>query len=229
MPDGTIVYNNINQPDSQAISLQESDLQYMYSEINNSGNQSDPIFSKMNLSHIGAYGHSNGAFAIVQIANQNLSWFQSVALMDEGLSSLDQVPDYLKPITNPVLYLMASYTYSTFAQLNIPLQPLVSSTSYRAIITPNLQESTYSTHTDFADDGTLQYNPTIQSYMNAVESYTQALEIGTINGYTMVQYASYDYAIQFFNTFLKNQPNPVFNTSNCVPLSPNTIFTCGPN
>ncbi len=225
LPNGVIVYNNSQQSMTQSTRLQENDLELVYNQIKSSSNNTDKIFAKMDLLHIGAYGHSDGAYSIVQVANQNPSLFQAVALMDEGVE-LDNIANYLKPITNPVLYLVSSYIYNAQAKLDIPLQPLVKSTSYRTVITPNLLNINYSAHSNFADDTTLQYNPVMNIYYSDIREFG-GMPVGTINGYTMIQYASNDYVIQFFNTFLKNQSSTVFNTKNCNPLSSNTLLQCG--
>ena len=233
LPDGVIVPFAPQETGALAWQIeypeQYGDLEFMYQQIVNN-NDTDPIFAEMDLRHIGASGHSFGGLAIVEAANHHPGWFQAVSPLDEGFDANESgiVAKFILPVVDPILYQLAATTNVTLSvpqpPWNITYAPLVTNASYRVAIAPSLTNGTYSTHGNFIDFSTLQYQPIInQAFAYSASSGITIL--GTGNGFDITNSIN-GYLLPFFNYYLKNlSPNPF---TGCKPLTNNTVLTCGP-
>lgn len=166
-----------------------------------------------------------GALAIANGAEQNPTWFKAVIPLDMGISNPAFVSLGVPLVTNPVFYQFSNAIYSEIESLDIVI-PLAENTSYSLLISPSIESNFYSAHGNFTDFSTLQYMPIYQQTIDYVGG-AWSFGLGLGNGIDITNAININ-VVQFLNTYLKNQPNNVFNTDNCSPLSANTLLQCGP-
>ena len=229
LPNGTLVPKpnySASELFHQVYSEQLNDLEFVYQKLNFQ-NENDPIFTAMDLKHIGTLGHSAGGLAVVDAAHQHPNWFQAVSTLDEGLDSVpDVLEKYYSPVTGPILYLYAAEGHAVITKyLHTPL--LVTDNAFSAVITPSLTNQTYSVHNNFTDYSTLQYQPLINKAIAYAKKTGQA-PVGDGDGYDIANSIT-AYLLAFFDFYLKSNGVGANPFSGCIPLAKNTVLICGPN
>lgn len=138
------------------VPLQSQDLIYIYNKLHNP-HSSNSLFSSMDLTHIGLFGHSIGARTLADVAYTHPAWFQAIAPLDIGTGSTGEPLKKLKNITIPVMYQISSLfrVISPYMPVTFGLEK----NGYLVGIAPNELNHTYSHHMNFTDFSTLQYLP----------------------------------------------------------------------
>ena len=138
------------------VPLQSQDLIYVYNKLHNP-HSSKNLFSSMDLTHIGLFGHSIGARTLADVAYTHPAWFQAIAPLDIGTGSNGEPLKKLKNITIPVMYQISS-----LFRVISPYMPVtfgLNKNGYLVGIAPNELNHSYSHHLNFTDFSTLQYLP----------------------------------------------------------------------
>ena len=89
------------------VPLQSQDLIYVYNKLHNR-HSSNILFSSMDLTHVGLFGHSIGARTLADVAYAHPDWFQAIAPLDIGTGSTGDPLKKLKNLTIPVMYQISS-------------------------------------------------------------------------------------------------------------------------
>lgn len=138
------------------VPLQSQDLIYVYNKLHNP-HSSNSLFSSMDLTHIGLFGHSIGARTLADVAYTHPAWFQAIAPLDIGTDGTGEPLKKLKNLTIPVMYQISS-----LFRVISPYMPVtfwLKKNGYLVGIAPNELNHTYSHHMNFTDFSTLQYLP----------------------------------------------------------------------
>ncbi|WP_058514882.1 hypothetical protein [Legionella santicrucis] len=146
----------------QFVQLQRSDLLYVYQQVYT--NQSiDSIFSKIDLSHVGAFGHSIGGLTISSVGHDAQNWLSAGLTFDIGMDSSGASR---KSFNIPFMHQIASTRKDV--ESPAPIFEL-GDNNYLVGIAPSDNDRHYSTHTSFTDLSTIQSTPvfkTIKEYLN---------------------------------------------------------------
>ncbi len=230
LPDGHVIDDVVstmtNKQNDKAVF---SDIAYAYHQmfaLHNSG----PIFSAMDLKHIGIFGHSNGAYHIVEMVHQldylHLHWFNAAAALAVPGSLLPyQYKQMEKGFDIPFLHIHDA-EWQTRYWWNDGVFTLKKN-GYFVWLTPTLSNVTYSGHNNFDDTSTLQSLRALQlfdAYDKSQGPGHVGLDVGDMDGTLAVQITN-EYLLAFFDKYLKNIPSPIFDT--CTKI-PNTLLQCGP-
>lgn len=157
LPDGHVVdlppMKSPDEIDKNIVPLQKQDLSYIYALIHDS-HHLNSIFSSMDLSHIGIFGHSIGGRNIADIIHAHPDWFQAGVSLDIGF---DKSNESRKKFNIPFMHEICSNR--TLASNDIPVTFELGKNGYLVGISPNENDYSYSFHGNFADYSTLQYSP----------------------------------------------------------------------
>jgi hypothetical protein len=173
LPNGHIVkVEEIKSPISKEnehkfVDLPAQDLKYVFKKIHTLNN-SNLLFSAMDLSHIGLFGHSIGGRATEDIAQSHPPLFQALVTLD-GDAQASQ-----KRFSIPFMDMMsAKIMLHEKGELNFRLE--LGNNSYLVVLSPNDQDSEYSYHMNFSDLSTLQYLPIYQTYKTYLMQHKQSV------------------------------------------------------
>jgi dienelactone hydrolase len=206
-------------------SRQQQDLEYVSAQIKALHKEaSSPLFVSMDIDHIGAFGHSRGGHIIADLAhkyeNSSQKPFQAAVALDIGLL-LGEVKSAAFKI--PFMHMAAAYQIKPI--LPGPHIYALGADGYLVGFSSSVQDFDYSEHMNFSDESTLYYAPAIQSVLDYAKQHDIPTGMGTGDGWEMTD-AMNIYLLKFFDTYLKNKKDPLFDT--CKVLAKNTYFKCGP-
>jgi len=229
---GTTAAEVLEDIDKRFIPLQEADLSFVFNEIYILHN-SNPIFSTMDLSHIGAFGHSLGGKTVADVAHAHPEWFQAAA-------SLDLHPDTdgasVAPFKIPFMHEIA-------AARNVPSKWTgpskyihnfsLGENGYLVTLSPNEKDWDYSQHDDFSNTSTYQFMPVFQIVYDWDKKQGNP-QVGNGNGWDRT-HAINKYLVKFFDTYLKDQVEDGFVKCNALSINSyetkkpvvNTYIKCG--
>lgn len=143
------------------VQLQHSDLTFVYQQLfMNQAN--DTIFAKMDLSHIGGFGHSVGGLTISKAIHDDPSLLQAGLTFDIGM---DYSGVSRKSFIIPFMHQIAATRKDV--EHPAPIFEL-GVNGYLVGIAPNETDKHYSTHASFTDLSTIQETPvfiTIKQYL----------------------------------------------------------------
>ncbi len=142
------------------VPLQSQDLIYVYNKLHKE-HYSNSLFSSMDLGHMGAFGHSIGAWTLVDVAYNHPSWFKAIVPLDIGE---DKDGKALKKFTIPVMYQICSTRQLEYSPLPVTFD--LGHNGYLVVISPTERTIGYSQHNNFSDLSTLQYQPAITESFN---------------------------------------------------------------
>lgn len=240
LPDGHIITAFSNQTDVVDRASRISDIIYVYNNLNSINQQ---LSNSMDITNIGLMGHSSGANAVASITALNQYPFKAAIAMDADVQPTFEafsIP-FLQELSG-TRYWVGKYgepsdriTYTPHYQLNKNNYLVGFVPTLTELLNPPQYGPVYSTHGSFTDDSTLHYMPLYQTMIPLINSLEKIIfqgnslgnAFGSGNGYEITNSIN-TYAVQFFDTYLKNKPNQVFNANNCAPLTQNTIISCGP-
>lgn len=225
LPNGHIVqpaqFSSLDDADKRFVPLQTSDLEFVYNQIHVL-HDSNPIFSNMDLTRIGAFGHSMGARVVADVTHAHSDWFKAGA-------TLDLMPDKtgasIDKFTVPFMHEISAQR--RLAKLTPPDRLhsfILGDNGYLVGISPSEQNFTYSLHDDFSNNSTLGFMPVFQIVYDYDKNHGNQ-QRGDGNGWN-VTYSINSYLIEFFNTYLKNNSREN-QLKQCLPLY-NTYLKCGP-
>ncbi len=208
-----------------------ADMSYILNKIKDSSiHNSTPIFSAMDLEHIGAFGHSINGTNTIDVAHAHPEWLKAAVSLDAGPENA------LNPRT--------TYTFTKFA---IPFMHMIAANrqiinvgrtfkvemgdeNYLVGIAPNEQNHDYSEHSSFSCYSTWQYLPAWKIYKKYYDEQgmhkMSMLQVGNGDGWEIAHSVN-TYIVKFFDTYLKNEKDPRF--KQCTALSNNTFMKCGPS
>lgn len=223
-PDGHVVNYVANFTEKQDTAATISDIDYTYNKIHDLHNQ-NPLFTAMDLQHIGLFGHSNGAYFTVMLAHQHPDWFQAAAALDAP--GLPYLPEIVEGFAIPFMHIHAAEWRERYSVHYAHIGAFhLTKNEYYIVLTSDLENINYSRHNNFSDMSTLQYQPVVEDFSNyeIEQGNLWPLDVGTIDGHQAVHTAD-EYLVQFFDTFLKGKHSATF--MNCIHLG-NSRMTCGP-
>lgn len=246
LPNGNVITQDFSSnPSPQAdINSRTADIMYTYSQLPAINNTLSNI---LNVKKVGIMGHSDGAAAVVSIMSSTYKQNFSAAIAMDQPNNPEFLPSFDKPFLHELSgerYWAGWYGSLAERVTHVPKYMLVKN-NYLAAIVPNLESllnqppvistGLYSVHGSFSDWTTLQNTHAFQSMIPvnrlvfpvSFGGNTPGYPYGTGDGLE-VNNAINTYNLQFFDTYLKDKPNPVFNNTGCKPLAPNTIISCGP-
>jgi hypothetical protein len=212
--------------------LQEADLEFTFNEIHVLHN-SNPIFSAMDLLHIGAFGHSLGGKTVADIAHKNSYWFQAAATLD---LHPDLNGDSLKEFKIPFMHEISAER-NVRSRWSGPSEYIhdfnLGKNGYLVTLSPNNKDWDYSKHDDFSNSSTYEFMPVFQAVYDYAKKQGNP-EVGSGSGWDRTN-AINTYLVKFFNTYLKNQVEEKFNKCEALPIKSydtkdyivNTYMQCG--
>ena len=214
----------IAQFQESQISIQTSDLYYTISQFESNKNDNVTL-QAMDFTHIGGLGHSLGARLINELTLNDPTLFKAAATLDVAPIGNNQDHRLVTTIPIPFLFTMSA----SFKDLVFPPNTLFefNKNTYYVGLSPNIQNQDYSEHLNYTDYGTIQYQPLISDLFSIMALTSPGLFLGNGNGYNIINSVNI-YLLQFFDTYIKNKPNDVFNTTNCNILTSNSYIVCGP-
>lgn len=218
LPNGHIVKFNEGESETDLMHLPTADFAYVYEQIHIM-HDANPIFSAMDLHHVGAFGHSIGGNVVGNAAHAHANWFQAAATLDIGI---DQSGASLKKYSIPFMHEISAIRIS---EAKIHTEFELGNENYLIGVTPDEANHDYSYHMNFTDESTEQYLPAYQTLFAFFEKWGKKLPIGKGNGWEITNTINTN-LVQFFNTFLKDEKNPAF--KDCKALSKASYMKCGP-
>ncbi len=167
LPDGHVVKSSdlskVTDPSKAVeeifVPLQTQDVVYVYNKLQEIHTENS-FFSSMDLKHIGAFGHSIGAWTLSNVAYTHPSWFKAIVPLDIG----DFKGHSMKLLSIPAMYQISSM--NQLISSHLPVIFKLGQNGYLIGISPNEQSLGYSKHMNFSDSSTLQYQPAYTAYMN---------------------------------------------------------------
>lgn len=217
--------NIIGQFQESQIAIQTSDTYYVINQFE-SNESNNPILQAMDFSHMGGLGHSLGARLINDLTLSNPGLFKAAAALDVAPIGNNESPSLDTNMPIPFLFGMTASFKNLVYPANTSFE--FNQNTYYVGFSPNTQNQEYSEHLNYTDYGTLQYQPLISELLGVLAQSSPGLFLGNGNGYDITNSVN-SYLLQFFDTYIKSQPNNVFNTNNCSPLTTNTYIVCGPS
>ncbi len=223
LPNGHIVnaaqIKDHDEIEKKFVPLQAEDVSYVYEKIF-SLHSLNPLFSIMDLKHIGAFGHSIGARVIADVAHTHPNWFQAAATLDIGS---DTTGESQKKFNIPFMHAISS---NRISESPLPVNFELGKNGYLVGFSPNEQDHDYSYHMNFSDISTLVYLPAYQVYLEYLNKQGAPPVIGTANGWELTHSIN-TYLVKFFDAFLKDDEDPAFRK--CTILTNNSYIRCGPS
>lgn len=138
-----------------SLPIQSNDLSFIFQKIQE--NNSDRIFSLMNLQKIGTFGHSLGGLAVSNITKEHPTWFQAAVALDVGGNSS------IEKSSIPFMHLISA----SFKHM-VPIDIELGSNGYVVSIAPSEEDYKYSYHMNLSDMSTLQYLTAYQKVGNFI-------------------------------------------------------------
>lgn len=200
------------------------------------GNFLPEFINHMQLNRVGLLGHSDSGNSVVEVVRTNPSLFQAASYLDIApfeFGTDTYSPAELAGFNTPFLRFNAASWNNPYLRdfLGIPLnvQFQLLDNNYFALLSPSIANVTYGLHNNFTDLSTLQYQPTMNLWVQAENSNQPlpdlpALQIGTGNGWYVAKIIN-EYLLAFFDQYLKNIPSS--NLKYCRTISPDSILQCG--
>ena len=251
LENGHIVHMALPQKDVPIVnvllktrSIVDNDLEFIYNKIlsesrsKNADKVLNKIYSSMELTKIGIFGHSLGATAAADIVLAHPSWFKSAVTLELGDDLKSERPTRSGyPI--PILHQEASLsrygcTYSYLPKWQCEIDPGLFNLNQNGFeVIHQMDDSkkymNYSDHMNFSDLSTLQYHPSINELVKNENAYDPALSntyLGIANGWEVTNNIN-EYLLNFFNSTLKEENEHPF--GDCKkPLTKNSKLICGP-
>lgn len=155
------------EQEQKLVDLSSQDFIYVFEKIHSLHN-SNLLFSMMDLSHIGLFGHSIGARAEEDIVKSHSNWFQALAALD-GDSQASQ-----EKISIPFLDIMSAKVMGDNRVSNSSLR--LENDNYLVVLSPSDHDTEYSYHLNFSDLSTLQYLPVYQAYIQYLKKHKQNMD-----------------------------------------------------
>ena len=231
IPDGQIVLADESATPATIESQQTADLKFIYNNLTNLGALSNSI----NLSLVGAAGHSYGGGSVESLIADMPDKFKAVVTEDpyygDNFTRGESVIINGYPLP---LFKMLSGTIG-YAPVNLgyTLEYLLNRNNYIMGMAPSNQilwQGTYpfyTVHSEFSDENTLKNMPGFQIINNDYLTYT-GMSLWSNAPSSYIVRAIDENMIKFFNYYLKGstQSNPF---SSCIPLVSNTVMNCGPS
>lgn len=228
-PDGRFVENAVGNPPSPSDPIIKkadtsilNDILFVRHSFDTGKKTFQNLTDHMSLDSIGLFGHSAGAIVLVKaVRDDHSNLFQSAVSLDAA----------------PVLFGERIYSSTELAGFQIPFlrffaaewrgmvegiprnaQFQLLSNNYYALLSPNEDNTTYTNHGSFIDFSTLQYQPTIKSYIATLPQ-----SLGTADGWHIAKVIN-EYVLSFFDHYLKKKPSTIFEGCNAV--GSDTLLQC---
>ena len=198
----------------------------------------EPILSAISTARIGVFGHSIGGFSIVEAIRKQPHLFDVAALLDAipvTFGTRMYSPNEMKGFEIPVMRLFSA-EWRSFDTFSTPreAQFILNANNFNVLLSPNMQDTTYTRHNSFTDLSTLQYHPVSEKFTEyqkeqCHKNLTQQCPkdpggVGTANGWHERKVIN-KYLIQFFDIYLKNKSD--LDLEKCRRISKDTILSCG--
>ncbi len=158
----TNVTDSIKAIKDTFVPLQTQDLIYTYKKLQEP-HAANSLFSSMDLKHIGAFGHSIGAWTLVDATYNHPDWFQAIVPIDIG-DGTGQSMKHIKDIKTPAMYQISSTRQLLGTYLPVIFE--LSHNGYLVVISPSELSAGFSQHANFSDLSTLQYEPAYTKNFN---------------------------------------------------------------
>ncbi len=170
LPDGHVVkaanFAKVTDPNKVLkdtfVPLQIQDLIYTYKKLQEP-HGANSLFSSMDLKHIGAFGHSIGAWTLVDVTSNHPDWFQAIVPLDIG-DPWGLSMKHIKDVRIPVMYQISSTNQLIGTSLPVIFELLHN--GYLVVISPSKLSAGFSQHMNFSDLSTLQYQPAYTKSFN---------------------------------------------------------------
>ncbi len=235
LPNEHIVHVDMTASQSDGFKAIQSDIMFTYDVLHKITDKVK-ITKNVDFDNIGIFGHSAGGRALANLIHSNNPKyiFKAASALDMGLG-VEDIHDNAIVVDSfniPFLHEISGAGFYAIHTAGASLKYILGNDNYLVGLAPNdavLQTTTppfYTTHIEFSDENTIKSMPVMEIYRDYTK--TKGLDrYGTADSYYDVKSINIP-LVEFFDTYLKNIPNPVFNGNICVPLSPNTIISCGP-
>lgn len=230
LPNGHIVFQDKTASDAAISSTMQSDIMFTYNSL-----RKIDVIENGDLNNIGIFGHSVGARASSDLIRGNPNLFKAGVSLDDGTYMSDAHDKMvIKDGFNiPFLHVISGQIFSMINNGGASLKFNLYKNNYLVGLAPDdqiLKKITppyYTVHAEFSDENTIKEMPVMKIW---IQDYIDATEVDpystTDSGYIVNSINTP--LVQFFNTYLKGDSNPVFNNNTCEPLSQNTVISCGP-
>ncbi len=185
----------------------QSDLKYVLDNIHGMQKHStDPIFQQMDLTRIGAFGHSLGAFSIYKNSVSSAKLSAAIAL---DLIGGKDFSDYKETSIPFLFFRSAGASKAEMAIFGKKSRFYLGENEYLLFCSTNIKNDNYSMHNSFQDLATLQYNhvAAFDFRLNKVKPYKV---LGYVNGYSFTNEVNQEMLL-FFDYFIKGKPVTVWN------------------
>lgn len=229
IPDGQIVLADENATPTIIESQQTADLEFMYNNLTNLG----ILSNSMNLSMIGAAGHSYGGGAVESMIANMPGKFKAAITEDpfygDNFSKGESV--VINGYNLPLLKMLSGTIGYAPKTLGFTLTYMLNQNNYIMGMAPSneiLWQGTYpfyTVHSEFSDENTLKNMPGFQIINDDYLTYT-GMTLWSNSPSSYIVTAINENMVKFFNYYLKGniQNNPF---SSCIPLVNNTVISCG--
>jgi hypothetical protein len=155
------------EKEQKFVDIPRQDLIYVFNKLH-ALNNSNLIFSAMDLTHMGLFGHSIGGRAIEDIVQSHPDFFQAFTTLD-GDAQVSQ-----KKFAIPFMDMMSA---KIMKQEKGDLNSFeLGNNGYLVVLSPNDHDSEYSYHMNFSDLSTLQYLPIYQTYKIYLKQHKQSVD-----------------------------------------------------
>jgi dienelactone hydrolase len=240
-PDGRIVRSGLgpNIPILKADSTVLSDILFTRNQVEKLHDQSEPLFSHMDLKKVGLFGHSMGGMSAIKAVRENKNLFQSAVSLDAlpvKFGTRIYSPSELAGFQIPFLRLFAA-EWRNLAGVNVPKDAKfkLEADNYYVLLSPSEKNTTYTNHMSFSDFSTLQYHPVSEGWakyeINQCKKDPKQCHVdpkdlngvGSVDGWQGAELIN-SYILHFFDHYLKDKPSK--NLENCKPISSDTMMSC---
>jgi hypothetical protein len=197
-----------------------SDLNYVLDNIKSfKTNSTDPVFQAMDLTRIGAFGHSLGGFSIYRNSRNHTKLAAAIALDVIGGKDF---ADYKQTSIPFLFFRSAGSSKAEQVIFGKKSKFYLGENEYLIFCTPDMQNNSYSMHNSFQDLVTLQYHhvAALDFKLNHVKPYKV---LGYVNGYQLTAEINQEMLL-FFDYFIKRKPVSVWN--NCVSNYKDMLMFC---
>jgi hypothetical protein len=186
--------------------IAKSDLKYVLDNISSmQKHTNDPIFHQMDLTRIGAFGHSLGAFSVYNNSVGSTKLSAAIAL---DLVGGKDFSDYKETSIPFLFFRSAGASKAEMAIFGKKARFYLGENEYLLFCAPDIKNNNYSMHNGFQDLVTLQYNHAVafDFRLNKMKPYKV---LGYVNGYTFTAEVNQEILL-FFDYFIKRKPITVW-------------------
>lgn len=158
---------SIEEIEKKFISIQARDFAFCIGYFKKCKNL-NPLYSNMDLEHIGAFGHSIGGRIIANFVHFAPYKLQAAATLD---TAIDPSGKSITRFTIPFMHVISA---NRIFSSPFPVKFELGKDGYLVVISPSALNHDYSYHMNFTDFSTLQYHPIIKKFIDYLNQSSRA-------------------------------------------------------